>query len=238
MKLVIRTSPLAPIVVLIPCLVLGLDPLYLVLRAPADFPKINLGLFLFRLVFSCFFVNEFIKALIAMFVVAFMVVWSTIGFIRRITPRTKARGMLNMRMIQVYRELQIWNGFTNEIFCYFAVPPLIFFGIAFIILTWYGSIAMAGKISWLVYPVIPGSCGSAVFFLVTLVPNAAKVYEDSNSYLTQLSKNLSDKYDRLVAKSLRPLGIQVGPFGWVEKGLLLAELKCCSENTGSLLITF
>lgn len=238
MKLVVRISATVPIVVVVIAVIMELDPLYLILRGDPGFNVVNLGCILFRVTFSCVMVPEFAKSGVAFFLIGLMVVCSSSNFIKRITPRSKTYNKLNSRIIQYYRELQIWNGYANENFCYFAKPLIILFGASFIILTSYGSIRMVDKLPWFLYPAVPFSNSLAVLFLVAMVPNAAKVFEDSNSYLANLKKNLRDKNDTRVARSLKPLGIQIGPFGQAKRNLLLGMLKYCTETTGNLLITF
>lgn len=73
-------------------------------------------------------------------------------------------------------------------------------------------------------------------FVFTLIPYAAKIFENSRGYLRQL--NLRAKYDRRLCKSLRPLDIEIGPFGRVDIGLLPVVMKYFSDYTSNLLVTF
>lgn len=75
-------------------------------------------------------------------------------------------------------------------------------------------------------------------FLVTLIPYAAKVFEDSKSYLGQMNRNLNRKMDKRVVNSLRPLMIKVGPFDRIMKKLLAETIKNSTDAMVTLLIAF
>lgn len=146
--------------------------------------------------------------------------------------------MLNTEIIQFYRQLRIWNGYVNHNFCYFAVPPGIFFTISFIVLGTYGTIRMMGKIPWIFYPFIPMATSVTSIFAFTLISYGSMVFESSKDYLVQLRQNVKNKHDRRLVKSLRPVAMSIGPFGQMDKGLCTAVTKYFTECTGNLLITF
>lgn len=216
--------------------VLGLDPLHWILRAPSVW-ELDLCFLLFRCVLYYKGVVEMLMAVNVCLIFGLIVVCSMVDFIKRLSRR-KTSEELDLEMIQFYKELQIYGGYINENFCNFTVPPLIFFGIAFIILTLYGSIRVVGKVSWILYPIAPIACFLGTLFLVTLLPYAARIFENSNTYLMRMSRNLSKKYDKRLVKSLRPLSICIGPFGKVDQDLLPTALKYLIDYTSSLLITF
>lgn len=216
----------------------GLDPLHLILKGDSNFGIANFLLFLFRVVFTFRYAREMYLAVDAFLLSTTMVVCSTTDFMQRLIRRKTALNRLDPDVAVLYRELQIWNGHMNQNFCYFAVPPLIFFGLAFIVLGAYGTVRMAGKMSWIFYPMVPmltlGSASSAV----TILPYAAKVYENSAQYLRKTNQNVSSKYDRRLVMSWRPLSISVGPFGHVDKGLCTEFARYFTECTCNMLITF
>lgn len=231
-----KFSTTAPIGIELIAIALGLDPLYLILRV--DNSTVNYVLTSFRILFGYRLMNDVIKTGLAMFIVGLMVVCSTNDFIRRITPRKKVIYGLKPDEATLYRELQIWNGYVNENFCYLAVPPLIFFGTALFVVAAYSSIRMPGRVSWLIYPTAPFTALLNTLFDFTLIPFAAKVYEKSGVYLTRLRMKLVKMRDRKAAKAFTPLAIEVGPFGRVKHGLLPVILKSVADNTSDLLIMF
>lgn len=236
MRLELRLSTYAAVFLWLIAVALGLDPLYLIFKTTTVTIS-RIGLLLFRVTVMYIVVNELIKAVDAYFVAGLMFVCSMNDFIGEIGQSRKPSNALDLQKIQLYRQLQIWNGCVNRDFCYLAVPPLIFFGVSFIILTIYGTIRLAGKISWVLYPIIPTSCGMACFFLA-IIPLAANVFEDSASYLKETGKGLSKKDERKVVRSLRPLAIEIGPFGRLDKALLPEVIKTIIDNTANLLVTF
>lgn len=108
---------------------LGLDPLYLVLKAGPKFGFANVFLFLFRGVFLSRLVNELTMVLNALLIVGIMVICSATDFIRRITKKKTKGYRLDPQMVRLYSELQIWNGYINQNFCSLIAPSLIFFGV-------------------------------------------------------------------------------------------------------------
>lgn len=106
--------------------VLGLDPLSAVLGADTTFTAVNLGLFLFRLLDVYQVLYEQLKAVNAYFIVGLMVVCSMNDFIRRLDQKKKISShKLKPEAVQLYKELQIWAGYTNLNFWHIAIPPLI-----------------------------------------------------------------------------------------------------------------
>lgn len=153
--------------------VLGLDQLYLIFKTTPTFSLLNLCLFFFRTVTMHIVMNELVKAVHTYFIIGLMVVSSMNDFIREIG---ESQNSLNEK-VKLYRKLQIWCGYVNQNVCYFAVPPLICFGVAFVVLTLYGTIRLAGKMSWVLYPIVPISNVMSFFFVVGLVPCASIVFE-------------------------------------------------------------
>lgn len=83
-----------------------------------------------------------------------------------------------------------------------------------------GSIRFAGKIPWLLIPAAPATCLASIAFILTLAPYAGKVYEKSRTYLGKVGQNSNRQIDKNMVKSLRPLDIEIGPYGRVDRGLL------------------
>lgn len=197
---------------------LGFDPLSLITGLFPSNTLLNWALFLVRVVLIFNFGNELLMSAILYFIYGIMVVCHIIDFTAWIESQIRIN-CLDAGIMRFYRELQVWNGYLNRNFCYFVVPPLIFFGELSISLCTYGAIRMTDKIPWILYPVIVGADAIGILFAVTLIPYAAKAFENSDQYLQRQSRGLSGKYDRRLVKSLRPLAIAIGPFGRVDKGL-------------------
>ncbi|OXA54331.1 hypothetical protein Fcan01_10460 [Folsomia candida] len=82
----------------------------------------------------------------------------------------------------------------------------------------YGTIRMRDHMNFLIYLFVPPSSLIALLFVVFLIPEAAKVYQRSYLYLYKAGKDLRrGSWEKKVVKSLRPVGIQIGPFGQVKR---------------------
>lgn len=197
------------------------------------------------------FVNELAKMADSCFIVGFIWVFSAnevLGVLNKLNFRvelsTKKSIFLksrkfSMREISLYRELFMWIEFVNRNFCYFVIPPLLFFGLAFIILGLYGTIRMQGEMHFLLYCVVPLATGMALGFVVLLVPEAAKLYERSVVYLEKVGRDLRrTSWEKRVINTLRPLAVKIGPFGLIKNSLMKIVVRVLTENTMTLLITF
>lgn len=225
--------------IMIIAVVLELDPLFLSLQFLPSLPLANLASLVFRAVFMFLLVNELFKAVNTYFIIGLMVVSAMNDFVTKLNRRKKMKSVgFDLEVVPVLRELQIWNSYTNKHFCYFSVPPLILFGVSFIILGSFGSIRMVGMMSWILYPVIPITTGICIVFVFTLLPVAAGVYENSRVYITQFRQTARSKLDKMVAKTLKPMAIGIGPFGRVDNGLKQNIITYWMECTSNLLITF
>lgn len=71
---------------------------------------------------------------------------------------------------------------------------------------------MVGKMPWTVYPIIPNSAAMPIVTAISVASKGAKVFENSEKYLQQLSQNSRSKHDRRLVKSLRPLDAKIGQF--------------------------
>lgn len=233
-----NTFVLPFIVVVIP-IYLGVDPLF-DLFSTYDYSPRNMSIMSARYGFFILIVLDTMKAVSGFFIIGLMVVCSMNDIITDLTTsRKNGRGMLQrFREIKLYMKILTWNKYTNQNFCSFSVPPLIFFGISVIVLTYYGTIRMYGKVPWLVYITNPIIGTLATCFVVILIPQAANVVEFSETFLRKRMNlgNIS-KFERKTWKALRPLGIQVGAFGAVRKNLKPLAIKYIAENTITLLLT-
>lgn len=217
---------------------IGMDPLYLVLRVEPTFGIGNFCMFLFRAAFLFRLTPELTKAIMSFLLLGIMGIISMIEFLERLSKRKATGKWLDPGMIGIYRELQVWNGYKNYNFCNFTVPPVILFGVSLMIVGAYGSIRMVGRMPWMLYPIVPVTMVISIGFGVTLATWGAKVLDNSETYLRQLSRKARGKYDRRVVKSLRPLRIAIGRFGRVDKELCTEIWERFTDYTSSLLITY
>lgn len=238
MTLLLRVTFLAPFLLPPVGVYLELDPLLVVLIEYFD--KKNMLLFLIRTALYVMIATDVMKAVNAFFIVGLMVICSMNDIMQDLNEACfTARVETRMRKIVLYKQMFIWNKYTNQHFCSFSVPPLIFFGIGVIVLTYFGSIRMFGTMDFLIYIRLPVMGVLGTFFVVMLIPHAAKVVEFSTNFIigARNEVNLS-KFERKTWQSVRPLGIQVGDFGHVNKKLKPLALKYIAENTVTLLLTF
>lgn len=208
-------------------------------------PPGNIPFVLVRFVVAVFGSTEVIKSANAFFIVGLMVVCSMNDIMQDLNDTASAgifsfkNTLHRFREIRLYKEMFIWHEYANQNFCSFSVPLLIFFGVSVIILTYYGTIRMAGKLDLLSYSGLPLTAICGTLFVVILIPHAANVVEHSSNFLDERRNEVSlSKFERQRLKSLRPLGIQVGSFGVVEKSLKSLVLEYIVDNTINLLLTF
>ncbi|OXA48402.1 hypothetical protein Fcan01_17039 [Folsomia candida] len=180
------------------------------------------------------------KALNAYFMVGLMVTCSTKDILQDLTKSNLHPSLAKrLQEINLYRKMFLWNKYTNHNFCSFSVPPLIFFGLSVVILSYYGTIRMAGKLDLVFYIGLPLIALLSSFFVIMLIPQAARVLENAEHFIyTRTSRINLSKFERKTWKSMRCMGIQVGSYGYVTKNLKILALKYISENTINLLLTF
>ncbi|OXA54124.1 hypothetical protein Fcan01_10259 [Folsomia candida] len=233
-----------PMQVIIMTMVLfGVDLLDLPIRTIISIGP-NIFSFLIRSILIITFINELLKSINAFFILGLTVVCSASEVLHVLNSLNYKRTIwiernLQTREIQLYRQLSVWMGFTNKNFCYFAVPPLLFFGVSFIILGLYGTVRMRDRMPFLLYLLLPISSLMASSFVVFMIPEAAKVYEGSNLYLCKTGKDLGrGTWEKKVVRALRPVAVQIGPFGLVRNNLMKIVISVLTEHTSNLLITF
>lgn len=219
----------------------GVDPLSELFGNQDEYGVVGkISLILVRLVIFLIALLEIAKSSNALFIVTLLGICSINDVLSDLSRAARIRRILGgFKEIKLYRELFIWNKYTNQNFCSFEAPPLIFFGSGVIVLTYYGTIRMYGKMAVLPYLINPITWVLATFFLVLLVPHAANCWEYANTFLRQ-KRNCCDllKAQRKVWKSMRPLNIQVGPFGVIRRGLKSLVIKYIVDNTITLLLAF
>ncbi|OXA39411.1 hypothetical protein Fcan01_25827 [Folsomia candida] len=199
---------------LLPVVVTGLylqiDPLHVVVVRTAEENNTILPL-LTRSMITLLVAYDIATAGNAFFIVGLMVVCSTNDMIQdlRCKPSFRHDLITRFKEITLYRKLFLWNKYTNQNFCSFSVPPLIFFGISVVVLTYFGTIRMWGKVGFFLYLAVPALSVFATCFIVIMIPYAARVLEFSeNLILIRLGETSVSKFERKTWKSMRPLGIQ------------------------------
>lgn len=220
------------------CVYIGIDPLHVLFSTKPH--NYSFLLTLFRIGLFGLVAADVMKSVTAFFLLRLMVVCSINDIINDLRRLTGTKGMLlGNKEIYLFRKMYVWNKYTNSTFSAFAVPPSIFFGISVVILTYFGSIRLSGKMMFLAYLLNPIGGFLATCFVVVFIPQAAKMFEYSTSFLREMrnAPNLL-KMQRKGWKSLRPLNIQVGQFGVVSRKLTPILIKFAVETTVTLLLTF
>ncbi|OXA55061.1 hypothetical protein Fcan01_10165 [Folsomia candida] len=160
-----------------------IDPLYpavtSLISTVSSSSSIPLGFlsYLIRAILAIIFLNELLKAVNAFFIVGLLVVCSVsqiLQVLNGLTYKKEVWGVriFRMREFKLYKQLMIWMEFTNQNFCWFAVPQLIFFGVSFLILGIYGTIRMRDQMQILLYLVVP--IASLLAFLFVDKPGFTK----------------------------------------------------------------
>lgn len=225
---------------------LQVDPLFLIMTWSPAF-LVSLIFFRIRAIFTIIFINQLLHAVNFFFIFGLIVTCSAneaINSLRSVhffkgRKLTWRRKILQIREIKLFRQLSIWLDFLNMNICNFAVPPLTFFGVSFLIFGLFGSIRMLGRVEFVVYLIVPISTLIATFFLVMLLPEVAGVCEGGNEYLCKIRRKLGGmRWEKRIVRSLRPLGIRIGQFGLVRNNLMKTIVSAWAENTMSLLIMF
>ncbi|OXA54880.1 hypothetical protein Fcan01_11294 [Folsomia candida] len=215
---------------------LQLDPLFVLSQHTQNI----ILLFLLRCLILVIVAVEATKATNAFFIIGLMVVCATNDILRDLTE-CKVRFNLDLRFQEshLYIKLFLWNKYTNQNFCTFSVPPLIFFGFSVVVLSYYGTIRMFGKASFLVYLIIPSLGILSTLFVIMLIPHGTRVLELSEIFiLSRINATEVSKFERKMWKSRRPLGTQVDSFGHAGKSLKILAFKYIAESTINLLLTF
>lgn len=109
-----------------------------------------------------------------------------------------------LQCVALYCELQLWLQYINQNVCYFGVPPLVFCGVATMILATYTTLRAFTILPILIYMVAPIVALGATIFLVTLLPMAGKSFEMTNHFLQAAKRRCTGKYDKRLTGSLRP----------------------------------
>lgn len=170
---------------------------------------------------------ESIKAASAFFITGLMVACSASDVLQDLRKTNFCSNLITrLKEISLYRKMFLWNKYTNQNVSWFSIPPLLFFGISLIVLAWYGTIRMLGKLEFLIYLVLPVIAVVASFFITLLIPPAERIFEYSKYLISKRTNEAkSCKFERKTWKSMRPLGIQVGQFGLVVKNFKILALQ-------------
>lgn len=181
---------------------------------------------------------ELIKSFCGLATVALIILAASSQILARCSKVLNTWTNSQTRVMKVYKELQIWNCYCNHNFCYFAVPPLIFFGMSIIIFATYLTIRIPGKIPLALYLLLPTTSVIGFVVVVTILPQGTMVYEKSVSFLGFLRGTCFSRYEMRIFRSLNNVGIMVGPFGMLTKSLMLAIVWNIVYYTINLLLTF
>lgn len=182
--------------------------------------------------------EEFLKSVCGLTIVTLAVLSGSIEIMAKCRKVLETKNNLEVRVIAMYKELQIWNDYVNQNFCYFALPPLIFFGVSVFIFANYGTIRLPGKLPLIAYWACPATSLIGIFALWTILPLAVMVWETSRSHLDYLRGRCYSKYEVRLLRSVRNVGFAIGPFGHATKSWMVAIMGNVVDYTTSALLTF
>lgn len=236
--MVVQISPLFPPILAAGVVLLKIDPLS-VLGQVFIFQGYNLVLFLVRISILTLVGWELAKSLCGLSLMALMVLEGSTQILTSCMDFLEKLTNSQTRVVKIYRELQIWNFYMNQNFGYFIVPPLIFFGMCIIILSNYLTIRLPSivRVAFL-YLTFPVTSMIGFVGLVTILPQAAMIWEDSSRFLKLLRGKCLSRYEMRLARSLRKVAINVGPFRPVTKVWMTSILWKIVNYTIDLLLTF
>lgn len=201
-KLVMYLAPVATVTVVPVTVLLNLDPLSVWWSTKAEnvWSLRKVTSWLVRTLLLNIIAFEILKTAIAILVIAVIMLSATATSADKLDKYVNSKPTFQtvskLPVIKLYKEIQIWNQYTNINVCYDVVPPLIFFGICVIIVTNYATVRLLGKLSGWVYSIAPGTSLAGIVFIMNLLPEAANVYENSNKFLSSVRSRLIGKYEK------------------------------------------
>lgn len=117
---------------MVPIVFMDLDPLFLVLNEFPVFQVSSIPKYLvvvpFRICVLSWCALEVLKSFCSLSIMGLILLLASTQIMSRCIKGTEIGANGQTRVIQVYKEMQIWNDYVNQTFCYFAIPPILFFG--------------------------------------------------------------------------------------------------------------
>lgn len=215
--------------------ILKIDPLYVQFQEPfPDIPILTLTYNVAR--FLLLLLVAYQTCMLSMASLIFPVI-STVGALN-VIAKLPRRGTPSI--IVVWRELQLWNQFLNANFCYYAVAPMLMFGILLLVLCNYATIRLTvmAHLSLPIYLLFPFTSCVGFVFIFALLPYSVDVFENSKDFLFRMQRRATCKLSARQLLSLRVLGVQVGNYGLVRRGLKILVIRVIMDYTINCLITF
>jgi hypothetical protein len=90
----------------------------------------------------------------------------------------------------------------------------------------------------MIYAVFPITVVLALIILLTLLPQATNVFEYSKGYIKRLNIEARGKLKIRILRALRPLGVQIGWFGFARMELKRATFCYVMDNAINALLSF
>lgn len=234
----IQTCLFIPPVLVLPVVWLDIDPLR-ILSHVLVFHCSNFVMISVRIILQTVIAFEVLKSLCCLATFALLLLSGTNNIIARARKVLgESPNISPARVIKIYKELQIWNGYYNNQFCDFIVPPLIFFGMCIIIFVNYVTIKLPGSIPLALYWTYPLTSTVGICIVVTLLPQGASIWGGSLSFVRFLKGNCYSKYEVRLARSLTNVAINVGRFGKLQKSWNTSIVWNILNYTINLLLTF
>jgi hypothetical protein len=151
---------------------------------------------IFRFAVYFVLIMEIIISMLAFISIGLMVVCSANDLLKNLLYFEKRhkfyRLWYNSKVINFYKRLQLWMQYTNNNFCSFAVPPLLYFGVTVLIISNYGAIRFKNNFDslsmFIIYLLFPVTSGGAFIFVFLLIPQAVNVHDYSIKCLAAMEK--------------------------------------------------
>lgn len=237
MQLDIRLSPLLfPFVVPI-CVWLDID-LFHALGEALIFQWSNFIIIPLRILALIWVIEEGLASAFSLSIVGQLILAGSLQIMARCLKVLEKFGKSEIRIIQVYKELQIWIRYCNQNYVYFALPPVVFFGMCTLVFANYLTIRMPGRISWMIYWIAPGTSLAGFLLILMILPEASLVWDRSEILLGILKGRCYSKYAVRLCRSLAKVGMDVGPFGPFNKSWKALLVWNVANHSVNLLLTF
>lgn len=171
LQILVQISPIFPFVISLIVILLDMDPLY-VLGDVWQPKRSHLILIPLRFFILSWIFSELAKSFFGFATSGLILMTPGPEIIARCKNALESFNNSLIKVLMVYKELQIWNRYCNENFCYFACPPIAFFGSCTMILANYLTVR-PGMMPLVIYWGFPATSFLGFAILATIVPEAA-----------------------------------------------------------------
>lgn len=233
----VKTCILIPLILVTSFVWLDIDPLY-VLRETRIFQDSFYILFPLQIIIYTWLCAVAVTAVCGLITVSPIILQGSIQIIARWKKVSEKWDTSPILVLKVYKELQIWNRYVNQNYCYLAGPPITFFGMCTLVFCNYATIRFPGRLPLSVFWLVPVTSSVGFILLMTILPPATQVWESSLKLLGVLKWRCFSKYELRVFRSVNAVGIAIGPFGHATQSWMVAILWNIVNYSINLLLTF